>query len=75
MQARKLSDCEQRRVFCDCKEVGRMVFIILNCERGKRSSWRNEHHFCIGNVENGVHRGNESHIQHGECRKWCSSKE
>ncbi|MEK4441032.1 MULTISPECIES: hypothetical protein [Niallia] len=31
--------------------------------------------FSIGNVENGVHRGNESHIQHGECRKWCSSKE
>ncbi|MEK4441033.1 MULTISPECIES: hypothetical protein [Niallia] len=28
----------------------------------------------IGNVENGVHRGNESHNQHGECRKWRSSR-
>ncbi|MGI8348166.1 hypothetical protein NiCM35_00185 [Niallia circulans] len=31
--------------------------------------------FSMESVENGVHRGNESHIQHRECRKWCSSKE
>ncbi|WP_371000609.1 hypothetical protein [Niallia circulans] len=28
--------------------------------------------FNIGNVENGVHRGNESHIQHRESRRWRS---
>ncbi|MEZ2718503.1 hypothetical protein [Niallia circulans] len=31
--------------------------------------------FGMGRAENGVHRRNESHIQHWECREWCSSRE
>jgi len=44
-------------------ESRRMVFI-----EGMKAT------FSMESVENGVHRRNESHIQHGECRKWCSSR-